>query len=64
MQTRYQIIYSKNSYPIATWSKSRAHAVSFADRLLSAGYTVTVAEHSRIGSRIIYGGVDRIQEGE
>ena len=50
---RYQIVYSKAGTAQTTWKHSMESAIKLADDLRTAGYTVTVAEHSKAGSRTV-----------
>ena len=57
MKVRYQIVYSKNGVPGIMWVKTLGHADTLFHRLSAVGYTVTVAEHTASGSRVIRGGL-------
>ena len=50
---RYQIVYSKAGTAQTTWKRNMKSAIKLADDLRTAGYTVTVAEHSKDGSRLL-----------
>lgn len=50
---RYQIVYSKTGIAMTAWRHSQESAIKLADNLRAAGYTVTVAEHSKDGSRLL-----------
>lgn len=49
---RYQVVYSKRGYPITTWAKSLEEAVKKADSMRKCGYTVSVWEHTKTGSKL------------
>lgn len=58
MEKRYQIIYSKSGLPMTTWASSLDSATATAARLTRLGYEVTVAEHTKDGSKVILGGIE------
>ena len=47
MGTRYQIVYSKQGFPIVTWANNAESAHKTADRLRAVGYSVNVWEHTQ-----------------
>lgn len=50
---RYKIVYSKAGTAQTTWKHDMESAIKLADDLRAAGYTVTMAEHSKNGSRTV-----------
>lgn len=48
---RYQIIYSKQGFPLCTWSNDTDAAREIAERLRRVGYTVDVWEHDAESAR-------------
>lgn len=61
---RYKILYSKSGLPMTSWKSSKEEAEQMAEKLLSAGYVVTIFEYSADCFRIISGGVGCIYDNQ